>query len=469
MAIDIGSFVVKLARKIEATTDPQELLVLTKAISKLKTGSISTVSSYSLLPTITTSIYGEIYLVENEPAFYFAHPVTGWQNFGNVPQFSRLYSWGSNCCGQLGNSGTYSSCRSSPAFALTSAVSDWRLISASAQSGGQTGSSAAIKANGTLWTWGTNGNGHLGTGTTTARSSPGSEAGGGTTWAAVQIGSSHSLATKTDGTLWTWGNNSQGALGTGTSGVGTYRSSPGTTAGGGTNWTATQFDNKSISVSGSGSGNSAAIKTDGTLWIWGVGGNGYLGDGTAVDKSSPVTVAGGGTTWCAISLQSGGSALKTDGTLWTWGANADGQLGDGTTTTRSSPVTVAGGGTTWCAVSGRAAIKTDGTLWTWGRGQCGRLGDGTIACRSSPGTVAGGGTTWCLISAGGFSYSGAIKTDGTLWTWGYNNKGQLGTNNITNRSSPGTVSGGGTNWSRLVVGSHTLALDCYSAQDKLCH
>jgi alpha-tubulin suppressor-like RCC1 family protein len=109
-------------------------------------------------------------------------------------------------------------------------------------------------------------------------------------------------------------------------------------------------------------------------------------------------------------------AIKTDGTLWTWGRNNDGQLGDNTTTNRSSPVTTAGAGTTWCQVgAGYAhtmAIKTDGTLWTWGYNSCGQLGDNTTTPRSSPGITAGAGTIWCQTSAGS-SHTAAIQSSFT--------------------------------------------------------
>ena len=90
--------------------------------------------------------------------------------------------------------------------------------------------------------------------------------------------------------------------------------------------------------------------------------------------------------------------------LWTWGCNSTGQLGDDSIVSKTSPVTTAGGGTDWCQVSSgsahTAAVKTDGTLWTWGCNYRGQLGDGTIVSRSSPGTTAGGITTWLQVSAG---------------------------------------------------------------------
>ena len=167
-------------------------------------------------------------------------------------------------------------------------------------------------------------------------------------------------------------------------------------------------------MSGGGS-HTAAIKTDGTLWTWGLGTNGQLGDNTATTKSTPVTTFAGGTNWKQVS---GGvnhtAAIKTDGTLWTWGINTYGSLGDNTIINRSTPVTTFAGGTNWKQVIAGsahcAAIKTDGTLWTWGGGTSGQLGDNTIVNRSTPVTTFAGGTNWKQVSAGGSAHTAAIKS-----------------------------------------------------------
>ena len=207
----------------------------------------------------------------------------------------------------------------------------------------------------------------------------------------------------------------------------------------------------------------AAVKTDGTLWTWGNNQFGKLGIDDTVNRSSPVTIAGGGTTWKQVSAGSRhAAAIKTDGTLWLWGINNNGHLGDDTNVSKLSPITTAGGGTDWSQVSAggyhTAAIKTDGTLWTWGNNTYGRLGDNTTTTRSSPITTAGGGTNWKEVSTGVYgSHTAAVKTDGTLWTWGYNALGRLGTGNLTSRSSPGTTAGGGTNWSQVSAGADFTA------------
>jgi alpha-tubulin suppressor-like RCC1 family protein len=106
-----------------------------------------------------------------------------------------------------------------------------------------------------------------------------------------------------------------------------------------------------------------------------------------------------------------------------------------------------------------AAIKTDGTLWTWGQNTWGQLGTGNTTSRSSPGTTAGGGTNWSSVSTVN-THTAGVKTDGTLWTWGSNSNGQAGDSTTGNyRTSPGTTAGGGTNWIMVSAGGiHTAAI-----------
>ena len=351
-----------------------------------------------------------------------------------------LYAWGQNLYGNLGD-GTIIN-KSSPVTVLGTGAA-WVQIAASFHSF-TINSSGGIKSDGTLWTWGHNTTyGMLGDGTTVNKSSPITTAGGGTNWRQVACGYYAAAAIKTDGTLWTWGFNAYGQLGDGTV---VNRSSPVTTVGGGTNWR---------QVAAGGYYSTAAVKTDGTLWTWGNNGDGQLGDGTVANRSSPVTTVAGGTNWRQVACGYSIAAIKTDGTLWTWGWNSSyGQLGDGTTINRSSPVTTAGGGTNWSQVSTGGmtvcAIKSDGTLWTWGYNGYGEVGDGTQVDKSSPVTTVAGGTNWRQVAC---SYSvAAVKTDGTLWTWGYNNNGQLGDGTVANRSSPVTTVAGGTNWKSVAAG-----------------
>jgi alpha-tubulin suppressor-like RCC1 family protein len=259
-------------------------------------------------------------------------------------------------------------------------------------------------------------------------------------------------AIKTDGTLWVWGANAYGELGLDVSGALGKRSSP-VQVGALTTWS--QIKAGTVAT--------AALKTDGTLWLWGRNNYGQLGQNipTSTNRSSPVQV-GALTTWSKIA-NSGYHvvAIKTDGTLWSWGANGSGQLGLGNTVYRSSPVQV-GALTTWSDTAVGAyftmATKTDGTLWTWGNNAFGELGQGTATGLSSPVQV-GALTTWSNI-AGGDRHTMATKTDGTLWTWGRNQAGQLGLNDAAdpfdvpiNRSSPVQV-GALTTWSRVSGGTN---------------
>ena len=354
-----------------------------------------------------------------------------------------LRSWGQNNYGYnaLGDNTTTN--RSSPVQTAAGGT-NWKQVSCGYYY------AAAIKTDGTLWTWGHNSNGGLGDNTTTDRSSPVQTAAGGTNWKQVSGGQSHTAAIKTDGKLWTWGWNNTGQLGDNTL---TDRLSPVQTIAGGTNWK---------QVAG-GLYHTAAIKTNGELWSWGWNGVGQLGTNTAADRSSPVQTIAAGTNWKQVSCgQSYTAAIKTDGTLWTWGFNNYGQLGDNTLTNRSSPVQTTAAGTNWKQVAGgaahTAAINTTGELWTWGYNGGGQLGDNTDTSKSNPVQTIAGGTNWKQV-AGGSNHTAAIKTDGTLWIWGHNSNGGLGDNTTTDRSSPVQTIAGGTNWKQVDCGFyHTSAI-----------
>ena len=255
-------------------------------------------------------------------------------------------------------------------------------------------------------------------------------------------GSQHAI--KSDGTLWTWGGNSNGEQGTNDR---TVRSSP-VQVGSDTTWKNTITTSMSNTTRG-------AIKTDGTLWMWGMGEKGTLGLNQPHNTklSSPTQIPG--TTWKMISTcDSTNGAVKTDGTLWIWGNNAQGQLAQNNLTQRSSPVQIPG--TTWnyihCGYGAFSAIKTDGTMWMWGRGSNGVTGHNNTTQYSSPKQV-GTSTTW---DSGHQKFdttylsTTALKTDGTAWSWGKNGEGMLGLGDRTDRSSP-TQIGGNENFNTVAL------------------
>lgn len=294
---------------------------------------------------------------------------------------------------------------------------------------------------GNLWNWGYNSYGQLGNNASTDLNSPVQTIAGGINWKDVAVGAYHTAGIKTDGSLWMWGGNIYGQLGINNT---VHRSSPVQTISGGNNW-------KSVSA---GYYHTAAIKTNGTLWAWGYNPYGELGTGNQTNRSSPVQV-GTGAWWKYVSLgRYTTTAIKSDGTLWVWGFNAVGQLGTNDTTNYSSPVQTASGGTNWkqvsTGVSITAAIKTDGTLWTWGLNQEGYLGLGfaNYPGLSTP-TQVGSDTTWKQISAGDRAMA-SVKTDGSLWVWGSGIYNNLGMNDSNTYSSPVQMSGMG--WKMAAMG-----------------
>lgn len=349
----------------------------------------------------------------------------------------RIWSSGNNFYGALGTNDTVS--KSSP-VTTAGGGTNWVKVSNGLRH------ASAIKTDGTLWSWGSNIYGQSGN-TSFGNISPITPAGGGTNWKDVSCGQFHTAAVKTDGTLWTWGYNLYGGLGTNNT---SNYSSPVTTAAGGNDW-------KSVNA---GFYHTAAIKTDNSLWIWGYSQGNVLGGAAGYSSPAPIS----GLNWKMISCGFyHNAAIKTDGTLWTWGRNFEGQCATGTTggADVNTPVTTVVGGNDWktvaCGSYHTIAIKNNGTLWTWGYNFYGQLGNNTSGTANvgSPITTVSGGTDWKSVGCGHHSSYG-IKTDGRLWSWGYNSEGQLMTNDKTNRSSPVTAYTGAISW-KSIAGSFDLA------------
>jgi alpha-tubulin suppressor-like RCC1 family protein len=334
----------------------------------------------------------------------------------SVPQF--LYTWGFNTArGRIGDNTTIN--RSSP---VQIGSDDWSKVSTNDNS------TFIINADTqSLYGMGANSNGRLGKNDTIDYSSPViiSTA----DWLEVAASPIHTLAIRTNGTLWAWGSAGGGCLGNNTSSP--PRSSP-IQVGALSTWSKVYAGNYT----------SLGLRTDGTLWAWGSNGFGQLGRNNRVDFSSPVQVLGGQTWVSAGITENWSGGTDSLGRLWTWGSGRFGQLGINISIANRSVATQVGSLTDWAYFSnGRLsgqAIKTNGTMWAWGLGTYGQNATNDAVFRSSPIQV-GALTTWAKVSQGGYA-GGAIKTDGTLWTWGgkhgSNNYGAAGNDSTINVSSP---------------------------------
>jgi len=404
---------------------------------------VQKVSTCTNLPAASNNTGRFIYL-EDKKCYVYSNGAEWTSNPSSIQtSVNGAWAWGSNSCGQLGDNTIVS--KSSP-VSVVGGFTDWCQISA-----GQN-HSVGLRTNNTIWAWGCNTYGTLGNNSTTNSCSPVSVVGGFTDWCQVSTQGEFTVGLRANGTIWTWGRNNFGQLGDGTA---VDKSSPVSVVGGFNDW---------IHIN-AGPTQGLGIRANGTAWAWGNNTSGKLGDGTVVSTSSPVSVIGGFTDWCQLAGANNHSiGLRSNGTVWAWGLNVNGELGDGTLVGKSSPVSVVGGFTDWCQVSAsyghNAAVRLNGTLWTWGLNSYGVLGDGTIVGKSSPVSVVGGFLDWCQVDTGQ-RHDVAIRTNGTAWAWGLNIQGNLGDNTTVNKSSPVSVVSEFTNWRQVSAGRcHTLGIVC---------
>ena len=303
---------------------------------------------------------------------------------------------------------------------------------------------------GRLWCWGKNNNLGLGFADGLDRRLP-TQVGSATNWATVSMSNLHTCATRTDGTLWCWGDNSAGALGDG-SPENTLRQTLGR-VGTANDW----------SFVSAGWFHSCAIKSDRSLWCWGMNGLGEVGDGTTTNRLTPVRV-GSGSDWLTVSSgQYQTCGLRSGGTLWCWGGNDEGQLGIGSVEPGSLTSTMGvhpspnqvGAGSVWTAVAAgentTCAVRTDQTLWCWGANRHGELADASAQSNvGSPVRLPSSG--WQSVGVGQVHVC-ALKTDRTIWCWGDNFTGQLGDGTNDPRSVPAAVPG--TTWTSVSARSNT--------------
>ena len=280
----------------------------------------------------------------------------------------------------------------------------------------------ALRSDGTVYTWGDNAYGQLGDGSVTDRNKAVKV--NINTVVAIATGSYHTLALKYDGTVWCWGYTYTGECGTGS---GSPISSPKQITG-----------LSGITAIAAGANHSIAVAPDGSLRAWGLNSSGQLGDGSTITRTTPVTIL---TLANVTHISAGGVhslARRSDGTAWSWGDNSAGQLGDGTTTRRTSPIQITSLSNYTTSIKGGGlhsiALVSYGPVLAWGSNTDGQLGDGTTTGRATPTQVPSLSNVTYIAAGAYHSLSTTLEELG--FTWGKNGTGQLGNASMTSSSTP---------------------------------
>ena len=351
-----------------------------------------------------------------EPAW--AQVATGGSHTCAVTAVNDLYCWGSNggpsVGGQLGQGDA--ELRREPASVDPPGV--WESV----QAGGD--HTCALRTDGTLWCWGNNSSGRFGNGSTGFINRWPVQSGEDDDWAQITISGSHSCGIRDDGTLWCWGNGSNGRLGLDD---GNQSHTTPQQVGEDDDWV-------DIAVGG---GNTCGIRAEGTLWCWGLGQNGATANGSATsgpDVPTEVSVSMNG--WLSVSMGShhGCGVLQNpvDGRkLFCWGRNNYGQTGHDTSTNQTTPVEVVGD-QIWVDVvafsNTTCGLTVDGEIWCWGDLSYGQSGNEDPPANSSLPTLVATDVSWRQLDVGA-NHVCAVDDEDDLFCWGRDFTGQIGTGN----------------------------------------
>jgi len=412
MTINMNNIELTIMNKMSSASTEIELLEYSKILQQIKTGVVHTASTYNSLPTASESV-GQMYYLEDEKTIYWANSF-GWFTLPTTSTTTLLVMGNDYNSAVPDGAYTWPADISSPVQEVSSST-NWCQVSV-----GGSFSGGGVKTDGSLYVWGGY-SGYCinaypdeqveGVGAAIMRYT------GSCDWSKVDYISNTATALKTNGEVWSWGCNCCGNFGDNRNITGATRTPQQELTS--STWTAVCRAN-SLSVAG--------IKSDGTIWGFGNGTNGGWGQGSQTHHSSPVQEICSATNWCNLSrMNYCTAAIKTDGTLWFAGQSNNGNFMNNCHLNQvfSCFVQEYTSSTNWSQVNFNSpivALKTDGTLWGAGYNVSGSVGDGTNICRSSPVQEVTSSTNWCCaVRVGSASDSSmGVKTDGTLWGWGSN-------------------------------------------------
>lgn len=412
-SLNTANLEIQISKNIP-TANTQQLLMLAKSAKRLKNGILGYVCYITDLPDPYEN-RELLYFVEDSYKLFQSDGCRWSEAFqSTVPQSNgaMLHFWGTVNGSQ---NGLPAMCLPDTAQFGTAIQSPTREPTSDTWCSFGMGrySSHGIKTDGTLWSWGYNGYANLADGTTTNRSRPSQEGCKFSDWVCAQFGYKGGVGLRKNGTLWSWGEPSAGQLGNNGK-VFPWSGYYSDNACYPVQEITSSYSWNNISKRWQ---HTLATKTDGSLWGWGCNLTGMLGDNSTTNRSSPVREISSSSNWCDISAGCRLSVgIKNDGSLWSWGCNNAGQLGNLTIINASSPIREILSSTQWKQASAWKnvlAVKDDGSMWGWG---CNNdsLGLGDLTARSSPTREATNSNLWCFAVVGQYA-SFAIKKDGSLW------------------------------------------------------